>query len=342
MAICRVFFVGLLLAVVAPAQQPSSTSAPPEPTYKLEGKVVKEQGKWIQNYPPQIVDSTNKVLFTAHFFDAQTGAFAFNPLPAGTYTVRVGGMMEADPELNATVFTTHKIVVAGDVTDMELALHPGLIPVMVRKESEVPLGRCWWNPLAEMSNSADCSDTRAAQVQLVPIDSRRTPYTSGAGILKDPTQFRMVGIEPGKYAVQVQLPFFPGNYVQSVRSGNLDLLHEYLVVPEYGSVLPIEVVVRDDFGFIKVQGNEGVRRSVIVVLREGVLLSAPEIPIHFNEEDFSFPVAPGSYAVLAFDSTNKDYSDPEFLSKYSERAVHVTVSAKETRTVNLDVIHIED
>jgi hypothetical protein len=81
---------------------------------------------------------------------------------------------------------------------------------------------------------------------------------------------------------------------------------------------------------------------VVVLVREGVLLPTPEIPIHFNEADFSFPVAPGSYTVFAFDTTHGRYSDPEFLSEYVERAVKVTVNENETKSVNVDVIHIED
>jgi hypothetical protein len=179
-------------------------------------------------------------------------------------------------------------------------------------------------------------------VALIPLDSTRLPYLSGPGVVQDPTHFGVHGIEPGKYAVRVELPSYPSNYVQSVVSGNLDLLHEPLNVPEDGSVRPIEIVVRDDFAFIKVQRNRAVRRPVIVLVRKDVLLSTPEIPWHVNEADFSFPVAPGSYTVFAFDSPNGHYSDPEFLSQYAERAVNITVFEHETKSINVDVIHIED
>lgn len=343
MGIHRAFLVGWILAAVASAQQPSASSIPSVPIYKFEGHVV-PSGDWIQINGPEVTDSTGKVQFPLRFFDVRSGAFAFWPLPAGAYTVRVSGMTEGDLGLNNTIMTTYKIVVAADLTDVNLALRPGTsILVTVRKESEQPLGRCWWNPLAEKIGMADCSDYRAAEVQLVPVDSPGSPYISGAGVLKDPKHFRMAGTEPGKYVVRVRLPSFPNNYVQSVHSGNLDLLHEPLEVADYESVLPLEIIVRDDFAVLKVhaKGSEGT--PVIVLLPEGMLLPRPLIPRQVNETEATYLVAPGSYALYAF-ASSKDlvYSDPELLSKYTRSAVRFTVSASETKVVNVDVIHTED
>ncbi len=348
MGVYSAFLVGCILAAVGSAQQPAAPSIPSVPIYKFEGHVV-PSGDWIQIHAPEVIDSTGKVRLPLRCFDMKSGAFAFWPLPAGAYTVRVSGMMEENPGLNTMVVNTHKIVVAADLTDVKLALRPGTsILVTVRKEGRQPVGRCWWSPLAEKLKMADCSDYRAAEVELVPVDSPRSPYISGAGVLKDPTHFRMAGIEPGKYVVRVKLPSYPTNYVQSVHSGNLDLLHEPLEVADYESVLPLEIMVRDDFGFLKVQANGAAGPPVIVLVREDVLLPAPQIPTQFLEQDqkdeteFSFPVAPGSYAVFAFDSVQGPYSDLEFLAKYAARAAKVMVSANETRSVKVDVIHTED
>lgn len=341
------FLVGCILAAFASAQQPSPPSIPSVPIYKFEGHVV-PSGDWIQINAPEVIDSAGKVRLPLRSFDVKSGAFVFWPLPAGAYTVRVSGMMEENPGLNNTIFTTHKVVVAADLTDVKLALCPGTsILVTVRKESQHPVERCWWNPLTEKVKMADCSDYRAAEVQLVPVYSSRSPYISGAGVLKDPTHFRMAGIEPDKYIVRVRLPSYPANYVQSVHSGNLDLLQEPLDVADYESVLPLDIVVRDDFGLVKLQAH-GAAEPVIVLIREDILHPAPEIPTQFLEQDpenkteFSFLVAPGSYAVFVFDSVKGNPFDPEFLSKYAARAVKVTVSANETRSVKVDVIHTED
>lgn len=337
------FLVGCILAAIASAQQPSAPSIPPVPIYKFEGHVV-TSGDWIQINGPEVIDSAGKVGLPLRSFDVKSGAFVFWPLPAGTYTVRVSGM---NPD-HETIVTTYKIVVAADLTDVKLVLRPGsIILVTVRKESQQPVGRCWWNPPAEELKIADCSDYRAAEVQLVPVDSPRSPYVSGAGVLKDPTHFRMAGIEPGKYIIQVKLPPYPANYVQSIHSGNLDLLHEPLDVADYESVLPLDIVVRDDFGLIQLQAHEAAK-PVIVLIREDIQHPVPEIATQLLEQDpankteFSFLVAPGSYAVFVFDSVKGNYSDPEFLSKYAARAVKVTVSANETRSAKVDVIHTQD
>jgi len=342
MGACRAFLVGLIFVAVASAQQPCGSSISAAPTYNLAGKVVAPSGAWIQIYGPQIIDSVEmeKVLFTPCFFDTRSGAFAFRPLPAGTYTVRVAGMSAQ----HVTIFTTHKLVLSSDATDVQLELRPGAsIPVRVRKESPHAVGPCWWNPLAEMFHSADCSDYRAARVNLVPVDSKRRPYTSGAGWVEDPVNFTVEGIEPGKYVVQVELPSFPANYVQSLRSGNIDLLHEPLSVPEFGSVLPIDIVLRDDFARIKAHTNRTEVQPLIVLLPQGVLLPVPQLARTNGEKELSFVLAPGSYSVFAFAPTEKlIYNDLELLTKYAARATHVTVSARETRSINLDVIHLEE
>jgi len=340
MSAYRHFLVGFILATVASAQQSTNPVVSSQSTCKLEGRIV-ASGEWIQINGPVIVDSMNmdKILFASRSLDRPSERFAFWPLPPGTYTVQVSGLSRQ----HQWISTTQKIVLEKDLTDVELALLPGTsISVTVRKESKEPVSRCWWNPMAEELNIPDCSDYKAANVELVPVEGRRSPYSSSAGVEKDPTHFTIEGIEPGKYIVRVELPSYPGNYVQSVRSGNLDLLHEELDVAKNDSVLPIEIVLRDDFGVLKIQTRGAAQLPVIVLLREDVLSRKPWLPIHFNEADSSFPVAPGSYAVFAFDSVEGNYTDPEVLSKHAERAVRVTIGANERKNIQLDLIHIED
>jgi hypothetical protein len=70
------------------------------------------------------------------------------------------------------------------------------------------------------------------------------------------------------------------------------------------------------------------------ILPQGVLLPAPQLPYG---ADFSFALAPGSYAVFAVDSTSI-YGDFEAMARYAEKATKVTVSANETSSVSVDVI----
>jgi len=128
-----------------------------------------------------------------------------------------------------------------------------------------------------------------------------------------------------------------------LRSGNIDLLHEPLSVPEVASVLPIDIVLRDDFARIKAHTNRTEVQPLIVLLPQGVLLPVPQLARTNGEKELSFVLAPGSYSVFAFAPTEKlIYNDLELLTKYAARATHVTVSARETRSINLDVIHLEE
>lgn len=305
------------------------------PTYKLAGKLVAQSGEPMRWVAPKIIESTEKELFTPDSFDVHSGEFEFRSLPAGTYMLRFGGANQQDRGR----LTTRRILLSRDLIDLRLVMPPAVtIPVTVRKESQHPLGRCWWNPLAETLGIADCSDYEVAEVALLPLDSVRIAYTPGGGVLKDPTSFTISGVEPGRYRVQVQIPFFAKSYVQSVRSGNLDLLHEPLIVSEDGSVMPIEILLHDDFAFLKVHANGATGLPNIVVLPQGVLLPAPQLPDQVDGADFSFALAPGSYAVFAVDSTSI-YGDFEAMARYAEKAPKVTVSANETSSVSVDVIY---
>ena len=73
------------------------------------------------------------------------------------------------------------------------------------------------------------------------------------------------------------------------------------------------------------------------ILPQGVLLPAPQLPYQVGGADFSFALAPGSYAVFAVDSTSI-YGDFEAMARYAEKATKVTVSANETSSVSVDVI----
>lgn len=308
------------------------------PTYKLAGKLVATSDEPLRWVAPEIIDAAERQLFAPDSFDAHSGAFEFRSLPAGTYTLRFGGANQQDRGRSAK----RRVLLANDLTDLRVAMPRTVtIPVTVRKESQQPLGRCWWNPLAERFNLADCSGDKPARVALEPldaVDSVGIALTDSGGGAQDATSFTINGVEPGRYGVRVDVPFFPKSYVRSVRSGGFDLLHEPLIVPEDGSVMPIEILLRDDFAFLKVHANGAAGMPHIVVQPEGMLLPSTQIPDHVDGADFSYALAPGSYAVFAVDSKSV-YGDPEALAKYAAQAVKVTVSANETSSVSVDVIH---
>jgi hypothetical protein len=196
-------------------------------------------------------------------------------------------------------------------------------------------------------------------VELISVDSRAR-FSNNFKPVQDPADSVVPGVIPGKYIVRAQTSF--GGYVQSVRSGNLDLLHELLTVPEDGNVQPIEVLVRDDSGTLRVAvHSDKPGMSVVLVFREDDLVSPARVMYILNDrssglgrytingrfagggEAYFAPLAPGDYKVLALDSLDSldsgSLDDREFLAKYASRAANVTITANGTAAITVDVIH---
>jgi hypothetical protein len=326
-----------------------------QPAYNLAGKVV-VSGEWKQVNGPTIIDSQDQPLFGVNRFDQSTGAFEFPAVPAGTYTIRVQG----SDTRNYGRVTDQKVTVSQSVTNLQLSLRPGInIPLLARHEfskAQPQGGSCDWQDHDGHQHHSDCSDYPAARVDLISIDSRAR-FSSNFQPPQDQADSVVAGVVPGKYIVRAQPAF--GGYVQSLRSGELDLLREPLTVPEDGNVQPIEVLVRDDSGTLRVAvHSDKAGMSVVVVLREGDLGSPTRLIYMLNNRSSSYvingrlagpgeayfaPLAPGDYKVLAVDSLDsldgRSFDDPEFLAKYASRAASVTVTANGTAAITVDVIH---
>jgi len=312
------------------------------PAFKVAGTVT-AAGEWKQVNSPLIVDELDQVLFSPEEFDTQSGAFQFRAVPAGTYILRLGGM----DQQGRYISSRRKVTISSPVTNLKFSLRPGLdIPVVIRSEfnkARLP-GNCTYSlPGGELQQS-DCSDYPAAHVELVAADSARSRFYTDYGPVKDPSAFGVHGVTPGKYVVRAQASF--GGYVRSLRSGNTDLLRDELVVPEDGSVSPIEVVVRDDSATLKVQvrTEKPGQQATVMIFPDGALITEPQMMATTSNTEFQTgPLAPGTYKVFAFDSIDGlDYADPEVLTQYASRAASVTVAPNGSASVMVDVIHTGD
>jgi len=298
------------------------------------GPAFKVAGEWMQINPPVLVDSMDRTLLTSQF-DAQSGSFEFRPVPAGTYRLRCSGL---DPERRYE-YSERTLTVSQPVTNLKLLLKrsPG-IPVEFRTELRQPRssGPCTYNVSGEIRQS-DCSDMPPAFVQLIRVGSSHQ-FSLEWRPAKDSSGFAISGVPPGKYVVHAW-PSGPG-YVQSQRSGNLDLLREELVVPEEGTVAPIEVVLRDDPATLQVQvrGAAVGQQATVLVIPDARFSKPLAIGTSMAKIEAG-PLPPGDYLVLAVDSVDGlDYANREALTPYLGKAATVTVSANQNASVAVDLI----
>jgi hypothetical protein len=158
-------------------------------------------------------------------------------------------------------------------------------------------------------------------------------------------------VPPGIYAVQV----FPNGsyYVQSARSGSLNLLEQNLTVAPGSSVDPIEIVLRDDFASLEgsvAMGAENDSATVIAIPEggqpqmRGVNVSRPWPNNDASHAAAVFEMgqlAPGNYKILAVDwAEDFEYGNPEVLRKYLSKAREISLVANQQAKIELELVHI--
>ena len=307
------------------------------PSYKLAG-VITNVAEWKQVNSPMLVNESEQPIFWPDRFDAQSGAFEFRAIPAGSYWLQTGAVTREGQYSRRY----RRLVLQSSITDLRVSVEPGIdIPIVLHTEfakAAGPRGQCKFTSGGQVHES-DCSDYPAARVELHSIDFPSIRLSSDAGPLK--TTFGVRGVSPGTYTVHAMMNF--GGYVQSVRCGSLDLLREPLVVPEGGNVDAIEVVLRDDPATLKIQvrTDKPSRQSLVLVFPDPVTVTEPQIRGTIQGGEFNVgALPPGAYKIFAFDAADEfDYSNLEALAKYGSQATSVKVGAGESASVVVDLIH---
>ncbi|HLX84508.1 MAG TPA: hypothetical protein VKR59_11465 [Terriglobales bacterium] len=288
-------------------------------------------------------------------------------LPNGTYTVEASSFGPDGMSGSQTI-----TVKGSPVQSASLTLAPNsVIPVTVKEEFT---GNNFNGTSSFGSNGRNVTFTKGPRVYLrvflEPIDElgMGTPFT-----LRNPTgsaddSLMIEGARAGRYWVRIRSL---RGYAASVRSGNLDLLHQPLVVGEGGATSPIEITMRDDLAEISgtIEGmNEGMTAPGPAGGPAGSTGSTPasaspqpsaqsaahvyciplaDSPGQFTEmwvgSDGSFVsqnVAPGAYRLLAFDHEQSDieYRNPEAMQNYDSKGIVVRVSGGQKERVQLHLI----
>jgi hypothetical protein len=302
------------------------------PVFKLSGTILGVANfKRIQ--PPTIVDASEQTLAATNHWDPQTGAFEFPPLPAAVYTLRVYAQIDD----NHAGWATQTVTLNRDTSGANLALSAvATIPVSVR--TEFTQQRDCSVEIFGSGGNRSCKQF-PAEITLMSAESRQI-QAQAQPENDDPSTLALRQVLPGKYRVQV-VPVVQA-YVRSVRSGTTDLLREDLIVPAGGTIAPIEVVLRDDGAKVNIhiQAENRPEHVRILLLPE----SAPEqraLTINSSgTDDLEYrDLPPGEYKVLAFESQEQiEYQNPDVMQKYSAKTARITLTAKGSTNVTVELI----
>jgi hypothetical protein len=296
----------------------------------------------------QIRDPSGRAIGLAVKWNKQQGLAEVN-LPSGFYYAEARSQGEI-PSYGRTDFQ----VMDRPVSGLSLVVLP-LRPIEVRIRREFTESGISAPPSSLQGDSMGTG----VSLTLAPLSSPIAGI-GGAGRLRpvagssDHGLFEMNGVVPGTYNVQTTASL---GYVSSISSGAVDLAHEPLVIGPGNSTALIEITLRNDSGSISgtvnppssmgdapINSGPGELGTIhvyaIPLFQSSSQIASKTIQSgnHFNIAN----LAPGSYAVLAFDKQQEiDASDPQQLSRFVSKGQVVVVPASGSANVQLDLIEFD-
>jgi len=235
----------------------------------------------------------------------------------------------------------------------------GSIPISVKEEftSHDPIGSVKWQINGRTTTVT--GPRRYLQVNLESADDfamRPSPSLRMPDGSKDDS-LAIEGVSAGIYWIRVTSS---RGYPASVRSGNLDLQREPLVVGVGGAASPIEITMRDETAEIsgtvsgiaqQVSGTHATERyaagrpaAMIYFFplqdSSGELI---KVPVQPDGSFLTTNVVPGAYRLLAFDreQTELDNQNPEAMQAYDSKGPVVRVIGGQKERVTLQLISTE-
>jgi hypothetical protein len=293
------------------------------PLYRISGTVV--GGPIGQPCAAQLLDDSGEAMAIGVRVNPRTGEFSTGEMPAGLYTLRAFYPSSGRNMIVGNV----PLRVDSNITNVTVAVAPTVeIPVVFRYEATEPRDVNSFPAILMLTRKEESS---AAPNQVITADQ-----DEGGSRMFVP------GLEPGAYDVgilQTAAPF----YVESVRSGSVDILEDGLIVPQGGAADPIEVTVRDDgaslTGSVR-QNGAYVDATVLLVPDRN-----PKLVRKVQEAGGAFQahdVAPGDYRVIAFGNAESlEYTNPEALKPYLAKAQDVTLGPRQQARIDLELARVE-
>jgi hypothetical protein len=307
------------------------------PSFKLAG-VITGVAAYKQVSSPTLADDSGQLMFTANRWDTQVGTFEFPQIPAGIYNFQVYARDREDK----SVWLKEKVTLDKDVTDLALNLEPGVnIAVAVRVELGSSPGPhfCSGGFPTQQGDTLECSKL-SAMVNLIAVWPGQVDFSAQPFSKDDPTLV-FNGVAPGKYIVRVMA--MVAAHVHSIRSGSVDLLQEPLLVAAGAPVSPIEVVLRDDGGRVKIRvRSDSIPNTSRLLMFPEFAPNLPPMNLDISptgEREYA-DLPPGSYKIFAFDSIDGlEYGNPEAMAKYLLKSATITITSNGNATATVDLIH---
>src|SRR5258706_1873518 len=316
--------------------------------YRISGTI---SGYWPeQGVNVQMVSASGLPIGAGVNFDESRGTFRSSWVPAGACTITAESQ---DPKTNQQSYASQRLNITSDLSGVHLALLPSAtIPLNMRLEAT--RNETQVDATTHFFSSGGRNQTRSqqnspARVVLTPqqhLFMQRQQYAESTTDA-DPTP-AIRNVPPGVYSVDAN-PNWPW-YVQSARSGSVDVLEQSLTVAPGGSNQPIEVVLRDDFASLEGSLTFGAESesATIIMISPNPSANAPQqrqnVMVTKTAPSFQLPqVAPGEYKILAVDNPDElEYGNPDVVRKYLSKARDVSLVPNQKTKVELDVVHIGD
>jgi hypothetical protein len=173
-----------------------------------------------------------------------------------------------------------------------------------------------------------------ARVVLTPV---LMPMSGASGNPRADGSFSLPNVAPGRYRVNVNPP--DAAYVKSVKLGGMEIGNGEVEIAS-GSAPDLAIAMSTDAGHVtgRVKGKEGpVSQAIVVVVgQNGAAKHAT------TADDGSFAIgglAPGEYKFYAWEDVETGaWQDPEFLNRYSTKALTLKVDAGGANNLLADVI----
>lgn len=308
----------------------------------------------VQNVPPSTPVSVRLVgVNTFNGFglgwNTRDGAVT-GSLPSGRYTLLIASFGPHPAALSLPFTVTDRALQHGAV-----ALASGSdIPVRIHQDFTASSSTGAASPQAAFSSLSSHGEQPPLNLFLRPED---LGGGNGGGIMRrrDDGSIALENAQPGRYFVQANAM---RGYIASLTSGNVDLLHEPLVVSASGSADPLDVTLRDDGATLSgtvnpnadASGDPGAdthpgHTSLLLLATDGS--GRMYQGYVFGGGSFTMGnIAPGAYRLLALPtgrpSQQIPYRDATAMKAYKSVGTTLTLSAGQNASVQVRMTELGD